>query len=84
MDYHYEVSDLHITTNLSSLLYFGRKFFSNLFPSARQLSMFSFLIVAFCLWQRSQCPRASLVMLFFPTTVLKDQFLSFPPLTIMD
>lgn len=30
------------------------------------------------------CPCASWVMLFFPTAVLKDQFLCFPPLPTMD
>lgn len=53
MDYHYEVSNLHIKTDSSCLRYFGRKFFSNLVYSARPFSMFSSFIVAFCLWQHS-------------------------------
>jgi len=67
-----------------SLVCFGRRMFYNRFPSAGQPSMFSFFIVAFCLWQRRRHPCASSVMRFFPAPVLKDRFLSFPPFAIAD
>lgn len=83
MDYHYEVSNLHIKTIFLACFTLV-EFFSltfSLLPGSSPCC--SFFIVAFCLWQLCQCPCASSVMLFFPTTVLKAQFLSFPPLTVI-